>query len=370
MNKNSRKKSQDKTQITPNPTAVTPDPIDPCGVEVSAQELIVALRRGGNRQALKSFPNTPEGHRDMARYLARKGRRVQVCMESTGVYGLDLALLLAKQSGIQVMVANPRAVRSFAQAMMERNKNDRVDAGVLLEFAARMRFEPWQPPAQNALHLCALARRLEAITDLCTAEKNRLHATQAAQALPASVRQDLQRSIRFHERAAERLTGEALKLIRADSKLQLRYTLLDSIPGIGQTSAVQILAELVMISSHLDLRQWVAYAGLDPREYSSGTSVHRKVRISKAGNAHLRRALYMPALVAVVRDPHLRAFYEHLQARGKLKMPALVAVMRKLLHAIFGMFKHQQPYDGAKLFRLPVSLAPAPSIPARKEAAA
>lgn len=69
-------------------------------------------------------------------------------------------------------------------------------------------------------------------------------------------------------------------------------------------------------------------------------------------NRHLRRALSMPALVAVQHDLYLRAFYEHLLARGKLKMQALVAVMRKLLHAIFGMFKHHQVYDGSKVFRL------------------
>jgi len=369
MNKKAMKKSQDKIQITPKPTPLTPDPIDPCGVEVSAQELIVALNRNGVPQPLQSFPNTPEGHRDIARYLARPGRRVQVCMESTGVYGLDLALLLAKQGGIQVMVANPRAVRHFAQAMMERNKNDRVDAGVLREFAARMPFEPWQPPSPSALHLGALARRLEALTDLCAAEKNRLHATQAAEALPRSIRQDLERSIRFHQRAAERLTREALKILAADPQLQLRFDLLITMPGIAQTSALRILAELVMISSDLDVRQWVAYAGLDPREYSSGTSVHKKVRISKAGNRHLRRALHMPALVAVRHDPHLRAFYEHLLARGKQKMQALVAVARKLLHAIFGMFKHQQAYEGAKVFRLPEGVAAAPSTMTRTEAA-
>ena len=124
-----------------------------------------------------------------------------------------------------------------------------------------------------------------------------------------------------------------------------------------------------MISSDLDVRQWVAYAGLDPREYSSGTSVRKKVRISKAGNKHLRRALFMPALVAVQHDPHLGAFYDHLLARGKLKMQALVAVERKLLHAIFGMFKHQQPYDGSKMYRLKEALAGAPSAPPRTEAA-
>jgi len=81
--------------------------------------------------------------------------------------------------------------------------------------------------------------------------------------------------------------------------------------------------------------------------------VHKKTRISKTGNRHLRRALYMPALVAIVHQPHVRAFYQHLLERGKSKMQALVAVMRKLLHAVYGMFKHQQPFDGAKRYRLP-----------------
>jgi transposase len=362
-----KKRKRMTTAQDPKPFA--PDQVDPCGTEVSAEELIVALCRKGVQQPLKSFPNTPEGHREIGHYLARSGRLVRVCMESTGVYGLDLALALAAQAGIQVRVANPRAVRNFAKALMERNKNDRVDAGVLQEFAARMPFEPWQPPARPALHLCALARRLEAITDLCAAEENRLHASQATEALPAIIRQDLERSIRFHQRAAQRLTREALKIISEDSNLQQRYTLLVTVPGIAQTSALRILAELVMISAHLDARQWVAYAGLDPREYSSGTSVHKKVRISKAGNRHLRRGLYMPALVAVRHDPHLRGFYQHLLANGKLKMQALVAVERKLLHAIYGMFKHQQAYDGTKVYRLPDGLTPASSAPVRTEAA-
>ena len=67
---------------------------------------------------------------------------------------------------------------------------------------------------------------------------------------------------------------------------------------------------------------------------------------------HLRRALYMPALVAVQRDPHLRAFYELLQSRHKAKMQALIAVARKLLHAIYGIFRSGLPYDGSKLFPL------------------
>ncbi len=91
-----------------------------------------------------------------------------------------------------------------------------------------------------------------------------------------------------------------------------------------------------------------------------GSSVEKKPRISKAGNKHLRRALYMPALVAVRHDPHLRAFYEHLRARGKAKMQALVAAMRKLLHAIFGIFKHDQSFDGSKVFAYAPLATPSP----------
>ncbi len=326
--------------------------LDTCGIEVSAKELVVRLRRGEDLEALRSFTNTPEGHLIVLRYLRRAGRVVRVCMESTGLYGLDLALALSGQEGLEVMVANPRAVRHFAQALMKRSKNDQIDAGVLEEFAAHMPFKAWPRPSPTVLALHALARRLRELVEMQTAEKNRQHAAGLSQAIPAVVRRDLARSLRAQERAIERLTGQARKLIAQDPQLTERFELLDSVPGIGETSAVQLLGELGVLAPDLDARQWVAYAGLDPREYTSGTSVHKKPRISKAGNKHLRHALFMPALVAVQHDPHLRAFYQHLLAQGKVKMQALVAAMRKLLHALHAMFKTHQRYDGSKLFRL------------------
>jgi transposase len=278
---------------------------------------------------------------------------VRVVLESTGLYGLDLACALHRAAPrIEVMVANPRAVRHFASALMQRSKNDRLDAVVLREFAARMPFQPWSAPSPPAFALGALARRLETLTEQCTAEKNRLHATQLSAAIPLAVRRDLQRSVRSIERAIARLTREALRLLERDPLLGSSYRLLLTAKGIGPTSALRLLAETALLSEDLDVRQWVAYAGLDPREYQSGSSVHQKVRISKSGNRHLRRALYMPALVAARYEPHLRGFYQHLLAQGKCKKQALVAVMRKLLHAIYAMLKYRQPYDGAKLYHL------------------
>ena len=248
------------------------------------------------------------------------------------------------------MVANPRAVRHFAQAMMQRSKNDRLDAGVLREFAARMPFQPWARPGENTLALWAIARRLEVLVKQRTAEKNRQHAARISQAVPLVVRREIARSVRELENGILRLRREARRCIAADARLQRQWELLCSITGVAEVSAVTILAELAMLPEDRDVRQWVAFAGLDPREYSSGTSVRKQTRISKVGNRHLRHALYMPALVACRYEPHVRDFYQRLLKRGKKKRQALLAVARKLLHAIYGMFRTLQPFDGTRLF--------------------
>jgi transposase len=333
------------------------DKIEACGMEVSAQELVIALSGKKGEAVLLRFANTAVGHGQLLRTLTRGGKRVRVCMEATGMYGLDVALLLSAQEGVELMVANPRAVRNFARAMMQRSKNDQLDAVVLREFAARMPFKAWARPTENALALWGIARRLEALTRERTAEKNRQHAAGVSQAMPACVRRNIARTLRFHQREMQQLRGEALRCIAADARLRRCYQQLRSVTGIGEVSAIQILAELALLPEDRDVRQWVAFAGLDPREYSSGTSVRKYTRISKVGNRHLRQALFMPALVASRREPHLRAFYEHLLASGKKKRQALVAVARKLLHAIYGMFHSDQPYDGARVYQLPASLA-------------
>lgn len=319
------------------------------GLDVSAKELVVMVRRAGKTEASRSFPNSAQGHQELRRYLTQRCERVRVCMESTGLYGLDAALALQADSRVDFMVANPRAVRNFAWALLQRSKTDPRDAWVLLEYAARMPFQRWTPPPAEALQITALARRIHALTQQSTMEKNRLHAVEASATTLRVIVQDLRRSLRMLAAAIAQLSRAAHKILAASPGLERRFLLLQSTPGIGPVSALQLLGELVLIPANCDVRQWVAYAGLDPRHYDSGSSVHQKVRISKVGNRHLRRALYMPALTAVRFAPVLRAFYERVQARGKCKMVALVAVMRKLLHAIFGMFKHDAPFEGSKL---------------------
>jgi len=125
----------------------------------------------------------------------------------------------------------------------------------------------------------------------------------SSQALPAMVIQEMQRHQRYLKHRMERLTREALRLIARDRELNRRFRLMLTTTGIAETSALQILGELAVLPNMLDARQWVAFSGLDPRLFKSGKSVEKRPRISRGGSRHLRRALYMPALVALRRDP-------------------------------------------------------------------
>jgi transposase len=274
-------------------------------------------------------------------------------VESTGTYGLDLALELDETEGVEVMVNNPRTVRRFAQALMKRGKSDQIDGDVLMQFAQRMPFTRWNRPSAVALALRTISRRIKSVTQACTAEKNRLHAACVSKTTPRVVLRDIKQSIARLQKSVVSLTAEALKLVARDLQLKNNFQLMITATGIAKTSAIQILGELCVLSSDLDSRQWVAHAGIDPRHEISGTSVEKRPRISKAGNKYLRSALFMPALVARHHDPHLKAFADRLQAKGKQPIQVVVAVMRKLLVGLYGMLKNQQPYDGRKLFALP-----------------
>jgi transposase len=322
------------------------------GVDVSRQTLDAAARTQGGEPRTAQFANTPAGHRQLIKWSTKGGRSARVVLEATGVYGLDLALALDAAPRCEVMVVNPRAARKFAEACLQRSSTDATMATALQEYAARMEFVTWTPPTVAARDLRAIARRIAALTVEKTRELNRQHAAGATEDTPAVVANDVAVNVRHLERRIAELERHAVMLITDTAELKQAYDCLLSVRGIAQTSAIQLLGELLVLPADMSVRQWVAHSGLDVRHVQSGTSVHKVPRISKQGNTHLRRALYMPALVATQYEPHVRAFYEHLLAAGKKPLQAVVAVMRKLLHAIYGMLKTNTHFDGTKFRRL------------------
>ncbi len=281
--------------------------------------------------------------------LRKDGRRLRVIMEATGIYFLDLALV-AHELGAEVVVINPKAAHHFAKGLGLRSKTDAIDARMLLEFLRRMPLTRWEPPAKECLQLRQIGRYLVQLTHESTAAKNRLHALESTEETPKFLREDLRRSIRSLDARIERIRAQAIALIGRSESLAPIFRALNSMIGISDVSGVSVLGELCVLSRSLSGRACTSHAGLDVRHHQSGTSVNKPGRISKHGNKYLRRALYMPALVAGTHDPHAVAFKQRLQSRGKKGLQVNTAIMRKMLTAAWAMVKNPQPYDGAKLY--------------------
>lgn len=321
-----------------------------CGIDVSKATLVVAVQREGTQGfERREFANSPAGHKELIGWLLKRGTRVRVSLEATGIYSLDVALALDAAESIEVAVLNPKTAKLFARTL-GRSKTDKADAQALAEYSRRMEFVAWQRPSAALLALRTIGRHIASLVEDHARVKNRLHAAEGSAATARCVCRDHRCALKGLEKRILRLRREAVALIRHDAELARKFEQLISIPGIAETSAVQLLSELAGLDPEMTARQWVASSGLDVEHRVSGSSVNLPSRISRHGNRHLRKGLYMPALVGVRCDPYFRAFYLGLKGRGKAPLQALMAVARKLLHAIYGIFKTGTPYDGAKLF--------------------
>jgi transposase len=215
-----------------------------------------------------------------------------------------------------------------------------------------MDFVAWSRPADEKIELRCFSRRIDALTRQKAAAKNQLHALTMTQETPKAILKDVNLSITQLEKRINELSIEARVLIEQHPALLRIFQLLVSVKGIAETSAIALMGELLLLPPGLSHREWVKFAGLDPRTFDSGKSVHKQARLAKAGNRHIRSALYMPALSAKQHDPHVKAYFQHLVDNGKKPLQAVCAVMRKLLHAIHGMLKHDKPFDNTRFYAL------------------
>jgi len=255
------------------------------------------------------------------------------------------------------MVVNPKpapgseqgATHHFAEAILQRRKNDPVDAAMLREFGRRMDFVSWQPPRHELFGFRALTREVQALSKTVAAARNRLHAITTTQLAPATLIGALERQIAHNQALIDELVAAAVAQTESDPELARLLALTDSVPGFAAKAAVLVIGELAVLPP-MTARQWVAQAGLDVREECSGTSLARRPRLSKRGNKRLRVALFYPALTAARCCPAAQAFVDRLVAHGKTRLQAIVALMRKLLHGLHAMWRNDEDFDAEKLF--------------------
>ena len=309
------------------------------GIDVAKSKLDCSLLLPNGKHLDKSAPNSPEGFAALDAWLARKGGAdAHVCMEATNTYWEDAAQFFAER-GFTVSVVNPAQIKAHAGACLSRSKTDAIDARLIADFCAKHNPPPWQPRSEAEIAVRALVLRIDALQAMLAQEKNRLGTAREA------VRDGIQAHIDWLEAQVEALAAQARQRIDDDPGMKGRRELLDSIPGLGERTVAILLAFGIDPGHFHDARQAAAFAGLNPRQHDSGTSVKGKPRLSKVGHAFLRKALYMPAMVALYKTAWGKRFRERLAAAGKPPKLIIGAMMRKLLQVAFGVLKSGKPFD-------------------------
>lgn len=314
--------------------------MDILGIDISKNKFDVALLRSGQYHSA-TFNNNAAGFVKLRKWFKkRRAGQLHACLEATGRYGDDLALFL-HEAGYQVSVVNPARIHAYGASQLRRNKTDKQDAKLIAHFCWTQSPALWTPPSAAQQELQAMVRQLEALQTMRQQERNRLHAS-----IPSAiVRETVEKHIAFLDEQIDQLTGRIREHIDQHPDLKQRKELLTSIPGIADVTAARLLAEIPPLERFDGAPQLAAYAGLTPRQHQSGSSVFRRGHMTKTGNAHLRHALYMPAIVALRWNPIVQVLAERLRQRGKHKMVIVGAAMRKLLHIVYGVLKSGKPFD-------------------------
>lgn len=309
------------------------------GIDVAKAKLDVALRLPDGKIRSKVVDNDSAGFVSLSAWLEKHDvEALHICMEATGTYWEAVAEYLA-DAGHTVSVVNPAQIKAFGQASMVRTKTDRVDARLIAEFCARQQPEPWQAPSPAIRELRALVARRSALDAMRTQELNRLPVARDA------VRDGIAAHLTYLEQAIAEIEAAIRQKIDDDPSLKAQRDLLDSIPGLGDKTIPVLLSYYGGPLRFDKAKAAAAFAGLDPRLHESGSSVKGKPRLSKIGHAALRKALYMPAMVAITRTAWGRAFRDRLATAGKPPMVIIGAMMRKLVHVAYGVLKSGKPFN-------------------------
>ena len=306
------------------------------GIDIAKRKFDCALLLG-ERFRTKVFENNSSGIELCVNWIARHaGGSVHACIEATGPYAQAVAETLF-DAGHRVSLINPARSRAFAQSLGARSKTDAVDARILARLCQALNPEPWMPAPRSVRELQELVRRLDALIQMHTQETNRLGSAHER------VRGYIEESIAFLERAIREIKQAINQHIDLHPDLRTQRDLLQSIPGVGVATCAWLIAEL-NAKRFVCARSAAAFSGLTPAHWLSG-ALQRKARLSKHGNAQLRKALYWPAITALRCNPIVRALAQRLSARGKHKMVIVAAAMRKLIHIAFGVLKSGKPFN-------------------------
>jgi transposase len=314
------------------------------GIDIAKRKFDIALLINNKFRTIV-FDNTTAGYKAFTDWLSERDaipEQTHLCMEATGPYSETLATNLVAK-GWRVSVVNPARIKGFAQSELARNKTDRADATLLARFCAAMHPGFWTPLPVAWRELRSWVDRLQALKEMHQQESNRMEAHQASG--QTYLVQDVQTHLDWLNKQIKELERRINDHIDRHPDLKRDAELLRSIPGIGDATIAKVLAYAGDVRRFTNAKALAAFMGVTPRQRISGSSVKGRTMMSRTGHNELRRALYMPGLVARHHNPVLKKFGDRLSTTGLAPKAIIGAVMRKLAHLIYGVIKSGQPFD-------------------------
>ena len=322
------------------------------GIDIAKDDFKVCFSVMNQKMQIKvrgsrTFANNFKGFKEFLEWLNRKREtsdNLYFTMEATGVYYENLAYFLWQKENFIIRIILPNKVKNYAKSLNFKSKTDKIDAEILARFGLERELKIWQPISPNLLELKQLTRERDIIVRNRTASSNRLHAAEHQSKPNKKVILRTKTQISLFDEQIKEIEKEIKLLVNQDDKLKQKFEYLKSIPGVSLLTFAVIVAETNGFETFTSIKQLTSYAGLDVKIAESG-KWKGKSRISKQGNSHIRKALYMPSLSRIACDKAAKCFYEDLKNRKGCSMIALVAVQRKMLGLMFSLWKNEQMYE-------------------------
>jgi transposase len=310
-----------------------------CGIDISSNTLDICYQKSATDFEYLKIENNLNGFQKL---LKKCGSTYQFVMEATGVYHLNLIFFL-HENELDFSVLNALQIKRYIQMHLERNKSDKKDARYICNYGIDRRPELSELADKEYYRCKSLNNSIETITNEITMFSNKLHSQNRVPVACKAVETSYLAIIENLKKELKNIESELNKCLNEwQGKLVERVS---SVVGIGKRATAEVIVYTQAFKNMTNYRQLICFSGLNPKEYSSGSSIRGKAKICKQGGGRLRHILYMCALNAKTNNKACKALYDRLVEAGKNKKIALIAVCNKLLKQIYGVVKNQTIFN-------------------------
>jgi transposase len=309
------------------------------GIDISKQTFDASSISSKQKETLLKEDNNKTGFKKLIKTFGSEGIYV---MEATGPYYLQLATFLY-EVGIKVSVVNPLVIKRFSQMKLLRAKTDRKDAQTICKYAMSNPVELWKPSPVEILEMQQILTALGLLNKQHSAVSNQLSSFNSSGYIDKQVEETLNSTLFYIKLEKSKLNQRLSQIV--DENYSETQKLLRSIPGIGPKATAILIAITNNFTKFINYRQLIAYVGLSPRTYTSGTSVKGKGHICKMGKSQVRKQMYISSWSAKFHNKACIELYDRLIKKGKPERLIKIAIANKLLKQSFAIVTNKTMYN-------------------------